>query len=1397
MRILLFLFFFWLAFCYGNDDFIMPEQNPKMEKLYNTALEHIQKQEFRQAVRLFQEILETYPNELFAVDKYLSVKISHLIHQHLATIQNKWLESASEIHKIKTSATLYYPEGQEYWIQKIEETLIQEKYQESLSYLQTWLEHIKEYNEETLQNISRILFCYYALGYQETLNEWLERKDDFLTNNICIAGQNTTLQNFIQKQIQNLQKYPRFQNTNWSMLAGKTTHSFVTPYPVQIYNNVDKITIPKHPRENIVRRYVNEATIVRSGPPLVYPAYVDNVLYISNGGAVYAYDLVSMKQLWCYQMIPSIISESHEQAVQSVLYHDNAIYATLEVRTSRQIVDNWNVYQIRKILAERRLFKINATTGNLEWYVRGKTDDEEEFENKISFMTPPTVWNGKLYCGVTETTGLFNSYIVALDPQTGKIIWKKMIGSAQQELNIFNNPVRESIGSKIVAGNGRLYYLNHLGAICAVNPIEENITWIRKYDRIPLPTYTESDQAALLTHYRPASWYNCPLIFYKDKLYFAPIDSYLLYCIDAISGEKIWEYRRTDATYLLGVQNDKVIISGKNILFLDAHNGKHIQTIQMFLENTSGYGMIHKNTLYYPGRKSIYEIDIPSMKVIKNMECRHDSQRTGHIINSAFYTIVATHNDLYIYSNLKQMEARLQKAYQDDASLDNLWNLAEFYIKDNKTSKKALKMYEQIQKIAKAKSNDYYRKANERLKDYYIQQAKNYQKIYKSFPALRSYQQAETYIQDENEHISILLEIISYAKSQKRYNIVEQYAKKLNNLYGDRTYPLSWMGLVYLKIYVADILGDTYIKQKQWGKAVDVYQNIIETVPVEHTYKEISATQWAIKQIDYLIKEQGQKIYQEYNRKAQKQHENAKLTKNYFEYEQIAQKYPNYSNISEIYLEQAQILYSQDKFQECIDLIYSNNLDTLSQKEQFIAIIIECFEKKQSWKQAKKYLFQLQKESENSTEKINGMSIVEWIQKKLSQKIYSTIPTIVIPQFHFQRNARIRVPFYQKKYKNDHKVRILTPIGDCQESNKDLLFLTSNETLYCLDGKTGKEIWTNSSFQWIYEIGFIGEYLYAWSQEEIYQVDRTTGKILQKQPFPKCLYKIQLDYQIIAVLCQNKNEEEFQLQTYSLDLQPQWKKTLSVKEINEFQISEEYIILCTVEKDNLHIYAKQTGLLKKFFQNTQNKSDVFPYSIIIFENNGLCIVNDNTRLDYYSLNPFQKQWSYFNTFSLFNTESKRKKVQITANEDTIFVIANKKIIGLNVHKGTIKWQSHCQDQYIQQLLVDSKNLYFLEKRSDRKYLTKVSAQHGKISWVQSLVASRVQCEFLHTPEYIIALANQYSYGYKSWFMIYDKNLGRNIWQQNIDQHERGNSYSQMALSGNHLWILQDNILYGW
>ena len=46
-------------------------------------------------------------------------------------------------------------------------------------------------------------------------------------------------------------------------------------------------------------------------------------------------------------------------------------------------------------------------------------------------------------------------------------------------------------------------------------------------------------------------------------------------------------------------------------------------------------------------------------------------------------------------------------------------------------------------------------------------------------------------------------------------------------------------------------------------------------------------------------------------------------------------------------------------------------------------------------------------------------------------------------------------------------------------------------------------------------------------------------------------------------------------------------------------------------------------------------------------------------------------------------------------------------------------------------------------------------------------------------------------------MIYDKNLGRNIWQQNIDQHERGNSYSQMALSGNHLWILQDNILYGW
>lgn len=237
------------------------------------------------------------------------------------------------------------------------------------------------------------------------------------------------------------------------------------------------------------------------------------------------------------------------------------------------------------------LVALDETTGQLRW-AYGPMVAANEDQARMRFEAAPaggpsTVFAGYILDNIEGETHTDTEYgIMAWDSTTGRIHWQVPV--CRLAPGKFSSGVAEtrrnrnrSFSSPPLYHEGTVYYNTNAGAIVAIEALSGRIKWLMRYPYYPGvhdATREFGRGGELVQHSRvyftphtPMFWYNQRPLVLGQRLYFTPVDTNLLMCLDRRTGRVVWSKVKDNrhSAYLLGA-------TGKNELVI-AYTGRKKQ----------------------------------------------------------------------------------------------------------------------------------------------------------------------------------------------------------------------------------------------------------------------------------------------------------------------------------------------------------------------------------------------------------------------------------------------------------------------------------------------------------------------------------------------------------------------------------------------------------------------------------------------------------------------------------------------------------------------------------------------------------------------------------------------------------------------------------------------------
>lgn len=1420
LRLLLCILCFWP--CWGvvhaSDTFLVPASSLEVAKLLEKAAVLEKQGKWEAAIEHYQKILQSYPHRVVEVENNLYQSSEQVVLKRLAALPAEAQKRYQELTRVDARQSfaqldlekltvfpysiLCTEEGLGMLWHIVDWYLARERYQEAVSYLTAYLKNdlvIPEQKEEVLLGCqARLGLCYYALGEKQFLQELEKRIGRKRYNKELLLGENKRtvveyvgfLTNHMKERLSILDK-----DVSWPMYGKNVGHTFVSEEPIAELKHRWFIRIPLAVRDMQPNNFYNEMPRSAEGPPPYYPVIAEGTIFINNGKDVFAYDLFSSRLKWHYQgLLPRLKSnECHEQIIHKATYHNGSLYVNVEGDTPTQRAEHWSIYQIRKVIPERRLVKLDAKTGQFQWQVKNEKGDDESFENKVSFMSPPVVWGKYLYSGVTELSGLFNSYVVAIRPDNGEIAWKTLIGSAQQELNMFGRPVREAVGSNVATGNGRLYYLTNLGACAALDILSGRMEWLYRYERIPIYI---PDRALFNTIYRDPSWFHSPIILANNFIYFAPLDSQYLYCLDAWTGELRWRRHRGSHRYLLTVAEGKVVLGGQNLEVLNAFTGGSLQEFRN-IERVAGMGMVAEASFYCPGYRHLYCLDLKDLTMTRR-EWPEVALDNGHILQADSVLIRASPSSLYAFFDLEATEDRLKKLTGNPLGY---LKLAHLYTQKNSLSQ-AEEMYQQLLTLSQSSrrmNNQFYQaQAENGLVHIYSRMATREEESGQWQGMHKFYSQALRYAKEADDIIPILLAEYRYYQKVQQYEPMKECLGKLLGTYGQKNVCLPPTGMpVSLAVYASHLLARHYEDTKDPAEAVKIYQNILHQY-ADRNYEGMNAGKWAGKNIQRLVKTspQGQKIYRIFDEQAQKLYEDAQQKPGKSnEFLTILERYPNTQYFAEIYVAMTKALIQEGKNRDAIEHLrrFIRERPEDASLLKAYALLIECYENMKMHTTAKAILEHLGRSYAEQTVTIDKETVrlADYVQQKLAQKVYSEVDAPYIPDLRLWESETPKYQFWE--YSQNELLRLLEVSGTPAPQYRDLVFLNLGDTLYCRDGATGRLRW-RQNLGWTRGVGFIGDRLFAWTRNQVIALDAQTGETSWKNNVPNRFVSLTLGRDVLAALSYDAQKEYATVALCKPDSATIiWSTTFPGKEPGDIILGKDTLLAYAKNPSGLFAHNLVSKvLLQRWNEPEERQSGTWQFYPVVTNPDYLCLVRDTRWVEGYRLPSLKAAWRY--------DASSLVRSSVDGNEEYLsFVCKNNQLVMLDIQSGDMKWSWQVPANSMPYRLVpDWETLYFLadkeEGRQEKIHLWALDVQNGALRWAApiSQERSRVNISHLLTQRYLVLTVNRWAMGWQSTVMVYDKFSGEKVKQYEVRGGDRGRTTTEVCVRGGHLWLVKDN-----
>ncbi|MCG3179232.1 MAG: Outer membrane protein assembly factor BamB [Phycisphaerae bacterium] len=305
----------------------------------------------------------------------------------------------------------------------------------------------------------------------------------------------------------------------------------------------------------------------------------------------------------------------------SVIYrHKNIVYCRSilngELRWTndlggRAVWQNWNErqYPLEDVLVQDgRVFTVvskagpslvalDEVTGQLKWaYGPMVASNEEEANMRFEAAPaggPRTIFAGYVLDNIQGETHTDSEYgVIAFDSATGRIHWRTPIcrlapgkfagGFAEHR----RNRIR-SFTSPPLYHQGTIYYCTNAGAIAAMDALSGQVKWLMRYPYWPGVHDATREFGELrgihggvetVRPHRPMFWLDQSPLLVGERLYLTPVDTTLMLCLDRRTGKVGWSRPKMGEgfTWFLGPLDSGelvVVTNGRNRFIFGGGNG--------------------------------------------------------------------------------------------------------------------------------------------------------------------------------------------------------------------------------------------------------------------------------------------------------------------------------------------------------------------------------------------------------------------------------------------------------------------------------------------------------------------------------------------------------------------------------------------------------------------------------------------------------------------------------------------------------------------------------------------------------------------------------------------------------------------------------------------------------
>lgn len=906
------------------------------------------------ALKSLQEVIDRYPNQLYLADDGIYHGARHYCMELMSQFGDEQIAAYREAYDPR--AEILFDEanaardvaGLQEVVRRFAYTSFgplaleqlgrihheRGEFREALDYFKTSIDP-RFGDEPTAERLVRIAHCLAAIGARDELlaiREQIANLGPAAT--VRFAGREQSAMSRYDVILDGATEITPSWSGSWPQFGGSADHEpqvegYEGPLSQSLrvpldFDALDPYSLTRSHRY-LMSRYLPDPEELY--PPF-HPVVNESIAYVHDGLRLEAINLINGKRKWYHEAEPNPVAVPHPRMIFGSAMAEGVVYAALETEVFARTLA-YKLTPIKLPMPQRKLRAFDAETGDVLWSHAAPDEDDPatlDFLERASASTPPVSWRENLYVGVSYFEGKIHSYVCCFDRRTGKLKWRTLVCTGQQELNMFGNQFMEYVASPMIIDDGMLYFTTNLGLVAAIEARTGLLHWINDYPIIPLPHPQHFHPRT-----RELSWYANPPYIHEGTLLTTPLDSDALLAFDTATGDLDWTHpRRTrngwDSIFSLGVVDGNLILAGDEVLALDLETQDIAWRTNFDVphERAEGLGVIADNRIYCPTRFGLYEIDAATGARKSTPVPWESSDAAGNLISFRNLFLTTSTHALSIYFRWDEISKRLlEELGKHPDAIEIHLKLGDGYAHAGKLSP-ALEHYRKALELSESNPGSpiaYEIRAKNGLYRVHTTLGRRAWERGNLEIAADFYSNALVYALDDESRIEGYRNFEElYRASKDTEKLRAHYETMLADIPRIRyEFELS-REEISTGLYALLRLAELEMKERDGAGAVSCYQRILAEFPSERI-DESTSSSYAKDHIDFLIQTFGREVYAEFEQEAKDLFEEAKDTRDVRLFEILLELYPNSAHIQNSLLEFSAVLQDRGDYARVLQIL--------------------------------------------------------------------------------------------------------------------------------------------------------------------------------------------------------------------------------------------------------------------------------------------------------------------------------------------------------------------------------------------------------------------------------------------------------------------------------------------